>query len=140
MRHLRIGLVLLTAAGSLLAAGAGRAQDEERVYNGLKYVCTGFGLEARQDPRWNRYPVKLMFTTGTKSYIADADGKAVFEAHCDAPWLLVTLGPGRYVVTAVARGKHTSTVKIRVVEGKRTVLAIRFPQITGAVRDRRPAA
>jgi len=118
------------------AAGSARAQqDRELDYRGIRYVCTGIA-ESRLDPRWAAYPLKLMFTTGGHAYIInvrvtirDAKGRAIFEAFCPTPWLLVALAPGRYRVTAVAQRKYRKSARVRVRAGRQTARAIRFPEM-----------
>ena len=75
--------------------------------NGVEVACTGIGLEARSDPRWASYGVRVEFSNSRNEYLTvgtvtlrDASGRAVFSAQCDAPWLLLRLSPGRYSVEA----------------------------------------
>lgn len=117
-------------------AGSARAQQDQVLdYRGIRYVCTGIA-ESRLDPRWAAYPLKLMFTTGGRAYIINvrvtirnAKGATVFTAFCPTPWLLVTLAPGRYRVTAVAEQKYRQRIRVRVRAGRQTAMAIRFPEM-----------
>ena len=120
------------------ASRSGLAQDEEKMFNQeIKYACTGIA-ESKEDPRWNNYPLKLMFTTGGRAYVSyvevkiqDSTGKQIFEANCDAPWLLVDLKPGKYQVTAVALQQHRKQATVLVTPNKQNAVAIRFPEISG---------
>jgi len=117
-----------------------RADDEEKTTQGIQYACTGVG-DAKDDPKWGNYAVKLMFTTAGRAYVSyvnvsiqDSSGKAVFTADCDSPWLVINLQPGTYKVTATAIKKYTKTVSLTVSGGgKQNELAIRFPEISGAM-------
>ena len=126
--------LLLTGFGT---ASADSPQDQELTYQALKYACTGVA-ESKEDPRWGKYSLKLMFTTGGRAYVSfiqvqikDGAGNLVFEADCDAPWIVVDLKPGKYAVTATAIKKYTKNVSVNVTGGKQTELAIRYPEISG---------
>src|SRR5262249_24839348 len=132
------GLFIL--ASLLLSSSRGWAQspqDQELTYKDIKFACTGVA-ESKEDPRWTKYPVKLMFTTAGRAYVTyvqvtikDAQGAEVFTAECDSPWLVVDLKPGKYSITAVALHKYSKTASITAGGGKQAELAIRFPEITG---------
>jgi hypothetical protein len=127
-------LILMVAAAPI------HADDEEKLYNGIQFACTGVG-DAKDDPKWGGYATKLMFTTGGRAYVSyvqvkiqDASGKEVFQADCDAPWLVINLLPGSYKVTATALKKYTKTANLTVAGGgKQSELAIRFPEISGSM-------
>jgi len=81
--------------------------DVETRLNGVELACTGIGLEARSDPRWTTYGVRIELSNSRNEYLTggtvtlrDASGRAVLSAQCDAPWLLLRLSPGRYSVEA----------------------------------------
>jgi hypothetical protein len=133
---------LLTAglmAGALLGtslAGPAGAADEEKTYQGVRYVCTGVGQE-RDDPRWSAFPAKVMLTTQSGAYVADgqitiedAAGKRVLETTCDAPWLLAQLAPGRYQVTAKVDRYIQKGTLIVPAKGQAAV-TLRFWEIAG---------
>ena len=127
-------LVLICAMNAAPVA----ADDEEKTYNGVQYACTGVG-DAKDDPKWGNYAVKLMFTTAGRAYVSyiqvkiqDSSGKEIFQADCDSPWLVINLLPGSYKVSATAVKKYTKNVTLNVAgTGKQTELAIRFPEISG---------
>lgn len=111
------------------------AADEERTYQGITYACTGVA-ESKEDPKWKTYPLKLMFTAGSRAYVSevnvsiqDSTGKVVLKVQCDAPWLLAKLKPGTYSVSAQAEGAGTRSVKVTVPASGQFELAIRFPEI-----------
>ena len=132
----------LVAAGLLAGAIAGawpahpvRAQ-EVKTYGDVTYVCTGIG-EQRDNPEWAEYPAKIMLTTETGAYVANAvitiqdeQGEVVLETTCNAPWLLANLKPGRYEVSAkVDRYLHRDA--LTVPESGQGELTLRFWEITG---------
>ena len=74
---------------------------------GVEAACTGIGADARDDPQWLAYPVRVEvsnarneYLTGAVISVADERGRPVLEANCGGPWLLLKLAPGRYRVMA----------------------------------------
>ena len=106
---------LFVAAASLAAAPAARAQtpveialDSETVIGGIGVACTGIG-EAKADPRWAAYPVRVEFANSVREYligatvsVADAAGKTLLTASCAGPWFLLKL-PDRAAYRVEAR-------------------------------------
>jgi hypothetical protein len=103
-----IAAVLLASAQSVPAAPAANAPlDVETRLNGVDIACTGIGLEARADPRWGSYGVRIELSNSRNEYLSDGvitlrdgSGRPLLSARCDAPWLLLRLPPGRYSVEA----------------------------------------
>ncbi len=111
-------------------------QDTELTYKEIKYVCTGVG-ESKEDPRWSKYPLKLMFAGAGRAYVSyvkvqikDAAGNMAFESDCDGPWLLVQLKPGKYDVTATALKKYTRSASISVKDSGQTEYVFRFTEVS----------
>lgn len=136
MKKVFIIMVLFFGMCGNLAWGFS-AGDEEKDYQGIKYACTGVG-ESKEDPRWKDYPLKLMFTTGGHAYVSyvdvkvmDSNGKMVFTADCDAPWLLIKLPKGKYEVVATALKKYQKQATVNVSGTGQTIRAIRFEEISG---------
>ena len=129
---LGVGLCLAVPAPAALGAS-------EQSYEGTAYACTGFGQEVRDDPRWNAYPLKLVFATDAGAYFANvvttienAAGETVLRTDCNAPWVLVKLPPGRYEVTARALPENverSATVEVR--PGRQTERTFHFAGVTG---------
>jgi hypothetical protein len=106
-------LALLAFSLGAVAATSGAAlavQDTPTNINGVETVCTGVG-SAKDDPRWNAYPVKLVFanTVGEDMAMEHVTliqgGRAVMATECDAPWLLIKAPAGNYDVTATVNGQ-----------------------------------
>ena len=66
------------ASVALIGCAAARADnvqplpaDQPVVVNGLDLVCTGVGEDARNDPRWTAYPVRIEFANADAQYLSD---------------------------------------------------------------------
>lgn len=120
-------------------ASPAHAQDEIKVFNGIRYACTGIGVD-RNDPAWAGFSLKIIYAveprgallSDVRTTIESRRGHLVLQAYCpDAPWLVANLPAGRYRVTAVAVGRFTKRVGVRVGrKGQRTAV-IRFPEAAG---------
>lgn len=126
------------AAAAALAAGIEPsvvAVDTETTLGGVPVACTGIGLDARNDPRWQAYPVRVELSNAINEYLAGgvvtvraAGGAPRLSARCDAPWLLLRLPPGRYAIQAEVEGsalKPAATVTPPAVGQIRVVLQFR---------------
>jgi hypothetical protein len=100
---------LFSAAVALAATSALAVQDMPQNINGIDTVCTGVG-SAKDDPRWQAYPVKIVLATTGGADLANAHitlakgGQTLVETDCDAPWVLFKAPPGRYTATATLIG------------------------------------
>jgi hypothetical protein len=79
---------------------------------GIKAACTGVGLNARDDPRWKAFAVRMEVAKPGGDYLGEetlavqtAAGKPVLSVSCGSPWVLLDLPPGAYKVTAWS-GSH----------------------------------
>lgn len=135
-----VGLVAAVLVGSA-AVRADDAQklppDEPVVVNGLDLVCTGVGEDARNDPRWRAYPVRIEFANADAQYLSDAvlavataDGEQLFEVTCDSPWILARLEPGKYVLAATYEG-IVKTEKFTAPKSGQARFVVRFPEVPG---------
>lgn len=133
-RSASLALALTLAAAVPAAAQLGQ---DVGVRQGVPYACVGFGSDERSDPRWQGYPLKIEYATATGGYYADAvttvrdaSGAVVFEAHCQAPWLLLRLPPGKYRLTGRALPSNEArTARVTVKPQGQTRVVIRFPGI-----------
>jgi hypothetical protein len=113
---LTLGLTLATALG--LAAGAARAGDlegymilpmvldTEGSLNGVDVACTGIG-DAKLDPKWAAYPIRVEFSNFNNEYMTDAavvlttaKGQPLIAVTCEGPWILMRPAKGDYAVYA----------------------------------------
>lgn len=137
MRSLVCGAALVTVLGASLPAVADATAipaDEPTVINGINLACTGVGDEARSDPRWPGFAVRIEFANAAAEYlsdvnvtVADASGKALFQVTCDSPWILADLEPGKYNVTGTYEGV-TKSEKITAPKTGQARFVIRFPE------------
>ena len=134
MRSLFCGAAL-TVLGATVAARAETTAiqaDQPTVVNGINLACTGVGDEARSDPRWPGFAVRIEFANAAAEYlsdvdvtVADASGKTLFHVTCDSPWILADLEPGKYSVTGTYEG-ITKTEKVTAPKVGQARFVIRF--------------
>jgi hypothetical protein len=143
---MKIRFLFAQAAVAALVSTAAFADDAVPVpsdvpteVNGVEVVCTGIGDEAKSDPRWPRYPVRLEFAGGENQYLADLDvwlstddDEPFLGVRCDGPWLLVDLSPGTYTVTAVFEGRLTKTATFTASASGQKRVVVHFPEVIGA--------
>lgn len=131
------GLAFITA--ELAAAGpetAILAPDTPTRLGGVEAVCTGVGLDARENPAWAAYPLKVEFAGRGGQYLGDvhvtlsmASGTLV-SVHCSGPWLLFRLPAGRYRIDADIEGRTVSSAAIVSTSGQSRVI-LRYPDLGG---------
>jgi hypothetical protein len=96
--------------------------DQVTTVNGVEAACTGFGLDAREDPRWQAYTVRVEFSGAYNQYVPagllvvkDAKHVPLLNLRCDAPWLLLKLEPGKYRIAGMIAGhKHPQSWVMRL--------------------------
>lgn len=135
-----IGLTAVVLLGNAAARAAdvqSLPPDQPVVVNGLDLVCTGVGDEARDDPRWTAYPVRIEFANADAQYLSDvvlavatAGGEQLFEVTCDSPWILANLEPGKYVLAATYEG-ITKTEKFTAPKSGQGRFVVRFTEVPG---------
>lgn len=139
-----VSKVLGIVAAALVGSAAVHADDVQKlppdepvVVNGLDLVCTGVGEDARNDPRWRAYPVRIEFANADAQYLSDAvlavataDGEQLFEVTCDSPWILANLEPGKYVLAATYDG-IVKTEKFTAPKSGQARFVVRFPEVPG---------
>lgn len=130
-----IRLARALALAMMLAPGAALAQDlpidTPVTVGGVETVCTGIGLDARSDPRWAAYSLKIEIAGPGGGYLADEqvilhkDGRPLLTAACGAPWLLFRLAPGLYEVEAVIGGETVKSAAFVPAQGQGRII-LRF--------------
>jgi len=96
-------LAVLAAAGAATAAGPTVVPlDTETTVAGVPVACTGVG-EAKLNPHWDSYPVRVAFAGANGDLLADEaltifdeSGAVVVSVGCTGPWILLKLPPGGY--------------------------------------------
>lgn len=91
-------------AAVVAAAPVSVAPGVETRVGEVPVACTGVGFDERADPRWAAYNVRVELSNPRHEYeaggvvtVRDAT-RTLPGIHCDAPWLLLQLRPGPYVV------------------------------------------
>ena len=103
------------------------------VTGSVEAVCTGASLDAREDPRWPAYSLKLEFAgeggryLGGETVTVRKQGKEVFSGSCEGPWLLLRLPAGRYAVEARLNGNIVSSSAVVPAAGQARVV-LRFAE------------
>jgi hypothetical protein len=111
-----------TKVAVLLAglAGAGVAHAQSDVMpdgqamdiNRVRTVCTGVTSDARMNPEWRSYSLRLEFAGKRGEYLGDETVNVSghgqnLSVHCGGPWVLMMLPAGTYHVAAdVAEAGH----------------------------------
>jgi hypothetical protein len=113
------------------------AADRPTEINGINVACSGVGDEAREDPRWAEYAVKIEFANRDAEYLSDIDvtlsdaaGEVLVHVRCETPWLLADLPAGKYMVAGTFQD-ITKTAKITAPQTGQARVVIRFPEISG---------
>ena len=142
---MKLSSLLLGAMVGVFGAGTAFAEgfeslpdDQPTMVGGVDVACTGVGDEAKSDPRWKDYSVRLEFAGGEQQYLADLDvsiadakGERLAAVRCGGPWLLVNLGPGKYRVRATFDHRLTKTVTIAAPPQGQKRIVIAFPEVGG---------
>ena len=137
-RSLIAAVALAAAATAAHAAGIQSLPIDEPIdVNGVGLACTGIGDEAREDPRWKDYSVRLEFANRDAQYLSDVDvavqdvnGEVLFEVRCASPWLLAKLPPGKYTVTGTFE-KIVKTATFTAPKTGQSRIVVRFPEVAG---------
>lgn len=140
MRSIRLALlVLLLGASPALAQDVTVLKPDTPTKIGdVVAVCTGAGLDARQNPAWAAYPLKIEVAGKGGQYLGDirltlsAKNGAVAMMNCDGPWVLVKVPAGAYRVDVETEGQTAGSNAFVPAEGQGRVI-IRFPMLGGEV-------
>ena len=136
-----------TAFSLVVLSGAALAQietapplplDTPRSMRSMEAVCTGVGTDARADPRWAAYPLKIEIAGRNGQFLGEAQvtvtkgDEAVVSVRCGGPWVLFRIEPGAYGVTAEVGGVARSS-RVNVGGKGQARVVIRFPDQGGTV-------
>jgi hypothetical protein len=108
--------------------------DRPTILDGVEIVCTGVSLEARRNPAWQDYGLKVEVAGKGGQYLGDEtvrvskDGKPVLVAICGGPWILFKLAPGRYRIDATEEGETASSAAYVPATGQGRII-LRFPTL-----------
>ena len=134
LAHLASALLAASAIGGGVALAQSEVMDEPMTGAGSETVCTGGGLEARTDPKWAAYPLKLEFVgkygqmLGDTKVTVTGSGHTV-DVHCNGPWTLMKLPAGSYHLSVDVADAGHKEMNIRVP----SKLTIRYPNAGGEI-------
>ncbi len=102
---------------------------------GIETACAGIGLDDRNDPRWAAYNVRVEVSNPRAEYLVgavvevrDAKGHVLTTiAQCDAPWVLLRMAPGAYVVEA-RLGELTRSARVAAPKAGQQRVVLQFPE------------
>ncbi len=116
--------------------------DDTITLNGVEAGCTGIGEDAREDPRWESFPVRVEFSGAYNQYIPggslvvkDWDHKPLLYVRCDGPWVLLRLEPGTYRMAGLMAGysrPQSWVVKLDAERKKTRRVVFHFDDIRGS--------
>lgn len=105
--------------------------DSPTMINGIETVCTGVGLDARADPRWSAYGLKVEVAGEGGQYLGgemvrlSQKGNLLLEAGCTGPWLLFRIPAGRYDVEVRVGDQAASSAAFVPAQGQGRIV-LRF--------------
>jgi len=133
------------AAFLQLAAGATALPPDKPVLVGsIESVCTGIGSDARENPLWAAYPLKIEVAGQGGQYLGDVhltvsqDDRAVVSVSCSGPWILFRLAAGRYHVEAQTENQTAASSALVPGSGQARII-LRFPRLGGQIGAPDPA-
>ena len=104
----------------------------------IEAACTGVGADARNDPRWKDFPLKIELVGKDGQFLGETvvtltkGDEEIASVSCGGPWVLFRLMPGAYTVTAETEGvKQTNKVTVRDKGQARVVMS--FPSLGGEI-------
>ena len=104
----------------------------------VEAVCTGVGLDARQNPAWTAYPLKIEIAGRGGQYLGDVQltlrrkDSLLATVKCDGPWVLFKTDPGAYRVDVGTDGQTATSNAYVPTKGQGRII-IRFPSLGGEV-------
>jgi hypothetical protein len=117
--HAAVLVGLSVGLGTPLHAQIDRAPpfpiDTPMRMRAIEAVCTGVNADARNDPRWASYPLKIELVDAAGRFLSGAqvtvtkDDEALASVNCAGPWVLFRLPQGAYRVTAQIEGVSRTT-------------------------------
>jgi len=133
---------MCAVAMAVLGAAAANAQeartppfpvDKPMSMRAIEAVCTGITSDARADPRWATYPLRIEVVDAGGKYLSDAqvtlskDDEALAAVNCTGPWVLFKVMPGAYTVSGEIGGV-TKTARANVGASGQARVVLRFTE------------
>lgn len=126
-----IRIVLCVLAAQCAATAAAAADEPVLTQGSLRFVSGGVGddSDARMHARFADFNLRLLFAAIDGHYLADvavtisdAGGSRVLDTVAQGPWLLASIAPGRYVVTAQYDGRTVTQKTTIAARGTRELV------------------
>jgi hypothetical protein len=131
---------ICAAAWAILATAASAEEktapfpvDKPMSMRAIEAVCTGITSDARADPRWAAYPLRIEVVGAGGEFLADAQvtlskgDEALAAVNCAGPWVLFKVMPGAYSVSAEIAGT-TKTARVNVGASDQARVILRFAE------------
>jgi hypothetical protein len=138
VRCILVGLIsALSSAAFAQELGTLVPDTPTRTAN-IEVVCTGVGLDARQNPAWTGYPLKIEVAGRGGQYLGDVHlvlsqkDEKLAMLTCGGPWILFRVPTGRYQVEAQMEGRTAFSTAFVPVTGQGRII-LRFPELGGAM-------
>lgn len=137
-RGILVGLILGSPSAALAQELGALSPDTPTRAANIEVVCTGVGLDARQNPAWADYPLKIEVAGRGGQYLGDVHlslsqkDKALVTLTCGGPWILFRVPTGRYQVEAKTEGRTVSSGAFVPATGQGRII-LRFPELGGAM-------
>lgn len=126
---IRFTLLFVALLSTAAAAVDAPASDQPATISGMQVVCTGESLDAREDPRWQSFPLKVELAGDGGHYLGGAEfsvsqgDNQLGSVACAGPWLLLRLPAGHYRIAArIADQTVKSTVLVPATGQSRVIL------------------
>ena len=140
-RNMRYALITLSAMSPYALPALAQTRllpDQPRRLEEVEAVCTGISLDARQDPRWQAYPLKVEVAGKGGQYLGEVtlsllrQDKEIATVACDGPWILFRVPAGRYQLKAETEGRTVTSAAFVPATGQGRVI-LRFPDVGGEI-------
>ena len=132
------GFVFISSGGLPASESVSLAPDTPVKVGSLEAVCTGIGLDARENPVWSGYPLKVEFAGRGGQYLGDVrvtlflHGTVLAAISCSGPWVLFRLPAGKYRIDANIDDRIVSSTAIVPATGQSRVI-LRYPDLGGQI-------
>jgi hypothetical protein len=109
--------------------------DRATTVEGVEAGCTGIG-QTKDDPHWRTFSVRIEFADAESHYlgggrvtVSKKSGQQLLSVRCDAPWILLNLPKGDYVVEGQPVGTHAKprTTSFHAPARGQMRLVLQFP-------------
>lgn len=136
LRNVLAGMLFILPATAFSQDTGVLIYDTPTKIGNLEAVCTGVGLEDRQNEAWANYPVRIEIAGRGGQYLGDVHltlsqkNKTLAAVTCEGPWILFRVPTGRYEVNALTEGETISST-ITAPETGQARIILRFPDLGG---------